>query len=177
MKLISSLCKMIGHLEYYHLLSKIVRFSDPHKSSQAKQLFVSWIEHGKEILIPHQSVRDSQWIENQARASQFIACNHKPSSLDTIWLTSYNLAPEPMLNFDQIFTPKGNVKKCFISSRFGATILLGMLNTCLRLLSCHWHVITRSQRSLVTWKITGFGCNEEALMCGYEQAPTCKGRE
>ena len=71
---------MIGHLEYYHLLSKFVRSSDPHNPSQAKQLFVSWIEYGQEILISHQIVRDSQWIENQAHASQFIACNHKPRS-------------------------------------------------------------------------------------------------
>jgi hypothetical protein len=143
MKLIPSVCMMIGHLEYYHLLSKIVRLLDPHNPSQARKLFVSWIEDGQEILILHQIVRDSQWIENQASASQFIACNHKPSSLDTIWLISYNLKPEPMLNFDQIFTPKGNVNKCFISSKFVATILLGMLNTGLRLLSSR--VITRSR--------------------------------
>ena len=143
MKLIPSVCMMIGHLEYYQLLSKIVRLSDPHNPSQAKQLFVSWIEDGQEILILHQIVRDSQWIENQASASQFIAYNHKPSSLDTIWLISYNLEPEPMLNFDQIFTPKGNVNKCFISSKFVATILIGMLNTSLGLLSSH--VITRSR--------------------------------
>jgi hypothetical protein len=71
--------------------------SDPHNPSQAKQLFVSWIEYGQEILIPHQIVGDSQWIENQASTS----------NLDTIWLISYNLEPQPpMLNFDQIFTPK-----------------------------------------------------------------------
>ena len=80
---------MIGHLEYYHLLSKFVRLSDPHPS-QARQLFVSWIEYGQEILISHQIVRDSQWIENQASISQFIACNHKLTSLHTIWLISYN---------------------------------------------------------------------------------------
>ena len=75
---------MIGHLEYYHLLSKIIRLSDPYNPSQAKQLFVSWIEYGQEILVQHQIVRDSQWIENQASASQFITCDDKPSSLDTI---------------------------------------------------------------------------------------------
>ena len=105
MKLIPSLCMMIGHLEYYHLLSKIIRLSDTYNASQGKQLFVSWIEYDQEILVLHQIVRDSQWIENQASASLAM----------TTQAISYNLEPEPMLNFNQIFTPKGNINRCISS--------------------------------------------------------------
>ena len=50
-----------------------------------------------------------------------------------------------MLNFDQIFTPKEYINKC-ISSRFVATILLGIL--AIRLLLTNTlssDVVTRSQ--------------------------------
>ena len=144
---------MIGHLDYYHLLSKFVRLSDPHNPSQARQLFVSRIEYGQEILISHQIVRDSQWVENQASISQFIACNHKLSSLDTIRLISYNLETrKPCL----ILTTEMKFKILFYFEQICSyyITLLGTLNTGLRLLS--FHVTTRSQEQSCYLKDNGF---------------------
>ena len=62
------------------------------------------------------------------KSSHYLTIHHMPSSLDTIWQIRYNSEQEPMLNFDQIFTPKGNLNIC-ISSTFVATILLGICNT------------------------------------------------
>ena len=50
---------------------QIIRFSDTRKPSQAKQLFVSWLQYGQEIPISEPTIfnphyRASQWITNKA---------------------------------------------------------------------------------------------------------------
>ena len=59
------------------------------------------------------------------KSSQCLTIHHMPHGLDTIWLII-------LLNFDHIFTPKGNLNRCIQAyySYYITTIsLLGILNT------------------------------------------------